>query len=162
DQNNSYDCGVARSVTGSYKTVGTSFELGLLVDGSGVSTRAVLLDSIMHFFGCYVVGVEEGFVGLESGKSGMVLVPNPFHQKIDIRYRIQDTGLKNQGVNLAIYDVSGRVVRTFNLASGIQDQVSSVVWDGCDDLGRELPGGVYFVRLEAGGFKQVEKAVLLR
>ncbi|MEO0191078.1 MAG: T9SS type A sorting domain-containing protein, partial [candidate division WOR-3 bacterium] len=105
---------------------------------------------------------QEGGLSLEPGKPGLVLVPNPFHQKIDIRYRIQDTGLKNQGVNLAIYDVTGRVVRTFNLASGIQEQVSSVVWDGCDDMGRRLPAGVYFVRLEAGDFKQVEKAILLR
>ncbi len=40
--------------------------------------------------------------------------------------------------------------------------MGSVCWDGCDDAGRRLPAGVYFVRLESGDFKQVEKAVLLR
>jgi flagellar hook assembly protein FlgD len=39
---------------------------------------------------------------------------------------------------------------------------SAIFWDGKDDSGRRLPSGVYFVRLEAGDFKQVEKAVLLR
>ncbi len=162
DQNNAYDCGVARSVTGGYKTVGTSFELGLLTDGSGVSKRVVLLDSIMRFFGCYVVGVEEGIVGLEAGKSGMVLGLNPFKGRLDIRYRIQDAGLGSQEVGIRVYDVSGRVVKTFNLVSGDRNQVSSVVWFGDDDLGRRLPAGVYFVKLEAGDYRQVEKAVLLR
>jgi hypothetical protein len=37
--------------SGSYRTVGASFELGALSDGSPPSTRAVLLDSIMRFFG---------------------------------------------------------------------------------------------------------------
>jgi hypothetical protein len=170
DQNNSYDCGVARSVTGSYKTVGTSFELGLLTDGSGVSTRAVLLDSIMHFFGCYVVGVEEdNELGLEPGKVGMVLAPNPFNGKLQIRYTIQDGGkmiqdtrYTIQDINLKIFDVGGRVVKSFNLESCIMNHESAIFWDGKDDSGRRLPAGVYFVRLEAGDYRQIEKAILLR
>ncbi len=50
DGDNDYNCGVANDA-GSYKTVGTSFELGLLTDANAPSTRAVLLDSIMKFFG---------------------------------------------------------------------------------------------------------------
>lgn len=48
----SYYCGVAY-VTGERRTVGTSFKLGGLNDGSPPSTKAALLDSIMHFFGVY-------------------------------------------------------------------------------------------------------------
>jgi len=44
----------------------------------------------------------------------------------------------------------------------VSGERSTVVWFGEDDSGRRLPSGVYFVRLEAGDFKQVEKAVLLR
>jgi hypothetical protein len=36
---------------GSYRAMGTSFELGALSDGVSPSTRAVLLDSIMRYFG---------------------------------------------------------------------------------------------------------------
>lgn len=50
DGDNAYNCGVANN-PGVYRTVGTSFELGLLYDGAVPSTRAVLLDSIMMFFG---------------------------------------------------------------------------------------------------------------
>jgi len=58
DGNNAYNCGVAND-PGTYRTVGTSFELGLLTDGTAPSTRAVLLDSIMQFFG---IGIPEEVV----------------------------------------------------------------------------------------------------
>jgi len=50
DGNNAYNCGVAND-PGTYRTVGTSFELGLLNDATPPSTRTALLDSIMKFFG---------------------------------------------------------------------------------------------------------------
>ncbi len=63
---------------------------------------------------------------------------------------------------MRIYDVSGRVVKSFNLESYIMNQASRIVWDGSDDSGRRLPAGVYFVKLEAGGFNKVVKVILLR
>uniref|UniRef100_A0A7C4XDV2 T9SS type A sorting domain-containing protein n=1 Tax=candidate division WOR-3 bacterium TaxID=2052148 RepID=A0A7C4XDV2_UNCW3 len=36
------------------------------------------------------------------------------------------------------------------------------MWNGDDDFCRNLPAGVYFVRFEAGEFKQTEKVILLR
>jgi len=41
-------------------------------------------------------------------------------------------------------------------------QSDQITWDGCDDTGKPLPSGVYFVRLEGEGFKQVRKVILLR
>jgi hypothetical protein len=55
DGNNSYNCAVANDAD-TYRTVGTSFELGLLTDATPPSTREALLDSIMVFFG---IGSEE-------------------------------------------------------------------------------------------------------
>ncbi len=51
---------------GSYRTVGTSFELGGLVDGSSPSTKEELLIEILDFFGMNPLGIllEDGF---ESG-----------------------------------------------------------------------------------------------
>ncbi len=42
------------------------------------------------------------------------------------------------------------------------NQASRIVWDGYDDSGRRLPAGVYFIRLDAGDYKKIEKVVLLR
>jgi len=92
----------------------------------------------------------------------MVLAPSLFRDKLIIRYMIHDTGYTISDINLKIYDVSGRIIKSFNLESCIVNQVSAVIWDGTDDSGRRLPAGVYFVRLETGDFKQIEKAILLR
>ena len=41
-------------------------------------------------------------------------------------------------------------------------QSDHIVWYGTDDLGREVPAGVYFVRFKAGDYEKTEKAILLR
>jgi len=37
-----------------------------------------------------------------------------------------------------------------------------VVWQGEDDLGCRVPAGVYFIRLECGNYKKIEKTILVR
>jgi flagellar hook assembly protein FlgD len=64
-------------------------------------------------------------------------------------------------VNLEILNASGRRV-----CSLLQDARSSgemrVAWDGRDARGRELPSGVYFARLGAGGRTVMEKVILMK
>lgn len=50
DGDNLYNCGVANDA-GTYRTVGTSFEMGLLVDGTPPSTRSILMDRIIQWLG---------------------------------------------------------------------------------------------------------------
>ncbi len=167
DGNDNYNCGVAND-PGIYKTVGTSFELGLLTDGSPPSTQEALLDSIMRFFGI-TIGIEEaaGLTGLPMKTMLGAMYPNPFRRVTAIRFSIgdiqmQDARSKKQDISLKIYDVSGRLVKDFNLQSEIFNMQSSVVWNGTDDLGRRVPAGVYFVRFKAGDYEKTEKAILLR
>jgi hypothetical protein len=157
DSDNAYDCGVARSVAGSYKTVGLSFELGLLTDASGVSKRAVLLDSIMKFFGCQAPTCsEENLAGLLAGRS-LVVYPSVARGRVNIAY---NAGIRAEGLGLSIYDISGRLVKKFTL--GPTSAAEVVVWTGDDNLGRPVAAGVYFVKLTADGKENVDKAVLLR
>ncbi|MEO0184566.1 MAG: T9SS type A sorting domain-containing protein, partial [candidate division WOR-3 bacterium] len=65
-------------------------------------------------------------------------------------------------VSMKIFDVSGRVVKSFNPVSSILNHESCIIWSGDDDAGRKLPAGVYFVKLDGSGFNKVEKVVLLR
>ncbi|MDH4210547.1 MAG: C25 family cysteine peptidase [candidate division WOR-3 bacterium] len=159
DGNNNYNCGVANDA-GTYRTVGTSFELGMLVDGAVPSTRAVLLDSIMHFFGITVMpGVEEGMelAGVPLRTALAAVYPNPVLRVMSIRYQLAREAV----VELVMYDAAGRLVRTF--ADGMQAAgYYTVQWDGCDDLGRKVPAGVYFVRLDTDDYQDVQKTVLLK
>jgi hypothetical protein len=59
------------------------------------------------------------------------------------------------------YDLSGRRVRMWSLAptaGGIGQQA----WDGRDDTGRPVPGGLYFARLVAGREQRVARVLWVR
>jgi flagellar hook assembly protein FlgD len=62
---------------------------------------------------------------------------------------------------LAVYNVAGQLVRT--LTDGVLPAGSqSVSWDGRNQAGRSVPGGVYFYRLSTGDRTLTQKAVLVR
>ena len=143
---------------GIYKTVGTSFELGLLNNSTPPSTKYVLLDSIMRFF-IYGYGIEENTIATSIRTELACPYPNPFNKVIEIRYQIADVA-NTENISLRIYDATGRLTRQFNdLGIGPFNQV---IWDAKDDLGRTVPAGIYFVQLQAGDYKKTEKAILLK
>ena len=83
--------------------------------------------------------------------------PNPFNPRTVIEYYVGE----GTRVRLEVYDVLGRLVRV--LVDGYQEVGRHrVVWDGRDGDGRAIAGGVYFVRMEAGGFEAVRKVVLVK
>jgi hypothetical protein len=77
--------------------------------------------------------------------------PNPFNPKVTIEYALPD----HVDSKLAIHDLKGRRLRSFTLRGS-----GSLIWDGRDSKGREVPSGVYFARL--GETAQPLKLVLLR
>ncbi|MEO0094270.1 MAG: YCF48-related protein [candidate division WOR-3 bacterium] len=83
---------------------------------------------------------DDGNMNVDSHIQSLLVYPNPFRNNLHIRCRIHDTGYR-----IKIYDISGRVVKFFNLESCILNHESSITWFGDDNLGRELPAGVYFI-----------------
>ncbi len=83
--------------------------------------------------------------------------PNPFRKQTDIRLQIADG--RSQ---LRIYDVSGRSVKSFPLATRYSLLSTSIVWDGVDDFGRPLPSGTYFLELKTTEATKRQKVVLVR
>lgn len=83
--------------------------------------------------------------------------PNPFNPATEIRYHLP----RATPVELAVFDVQGRKVRT--LVEGLQPAgEKAVVWDGADDHNRAVPSGIYFCRLRAGAFRETKKMILLQ
>lgn len=83
--------------------------------------------------------------------------PNPFSRQTALRFGLGRT----EDHSLAVYDVSGRKVRT--LSSGLAPAGTSVAtWDGRDEGGKPVPSGVYFVRLTSRAGERIERAVVLR
>ncbi len=157
DGDNNYNCGVANDA-GAYMTVGTSFELGGLVDASGVSTRAVLLNSIMNFFGITTGIIEVSDVNVKAPI--LKLYPNPFSKLMTISFG-KVHGAKN--IDLKIYDATGRLVRSFPIIDlcNPDKSVVSVCWDGKDDSGHKVSSGIYFVTLETNDFRDTKKVIVI-
>jgi hypothetical protein len=159
DSDSLWDCGVAQDA-GAYRSVGTSFELGSLIDGSGCSTRRALVDSIMKFFGIALGASEEAGDRLAIPLT-IKVSPNPFRQRIDLQVN-PSMGHSAKGIALNIYDIIGRSVKSFFRPSALCSAPFAFVWDGTDEDGRTVPAGIYFIRLEADGSSQTEKVILVR
>ncbi len=99
-------------------------------------------------------GVDDvGLVGIEfpAGVNGPAVVrriqltqgPNPFVSgHATMRFELPQA---TDGT-LRVYGVDGRTVRTL-LNGRLQSGVTNLVWDGLDEGGREVPAGVYLIRL---------------
>jgi endonuclease I len=82
--------------------------------------------------------------------------PNPFNPATTISFSLP----ARMDVDLAVYDVNGRLVQ--RLASGsFAGGSHRVEWCGRDAAGRDMPSGIYFARLRAGEFTATRKMVLL-
>jgi hypothetical protein len=157
---NNLSCGVAANHT----TVGLSFELGGLIDTILPSTKLILIDSIMEYFGIPPTGIKEYDQIINEQQITFSIAPNPFRKLININFR---TGQSAKGIELKIYDVSGRLVRFFNLASDFLPLASTISWDGRDNNNRRVAEGVYFVRLVVDrtgqeNYQKTEKIIFLK
>ena len=83
--------------------------------------------------------------------------PNPFNPVTTLRYDLLEDAL----VNITIYDMMGRVVKTL-----IDDQQTagyrSTQWDATNDAGQPVSAGLYLYTIQAGEFRQTKKMVLLK
>ncbi|MFB3909649.1 MAG: S41 family peptidase [Candidatus Eisenbacteria bacterium] len=84
--------------------------------------------------------------------------PNPFSGETTLRYFLDSAA----PVELAIYSVSGRLVRRIESRAYAPAGEHVAFWDGRDDRGRRVGSGVYLARLEAGGRGAERRLVLTR
>jgi hypothetical protein len=87
--------------------------------------------------------------------------PNPFLASTALRFYLP----REARVSIGIYDATGRAVS--KIADGIWSPgTHQITWDGSLDGGRPddrtAPPGVYFVRFEADGHRDVRKMVRLK
>ena len=97
------------------------------------------------------------WIGLSISTTLMPNMPNPFNPQTMIRFRVGEAG----PVRVAIYDVTGRLVRTLvdgQMGRGEQ----GVTWQGRDDSGRTVSSGAYYVRLDTGSKIDQRKIMLMK
>ncbi len=106
---------------------------------------------------CPVTGVESygGDVVHETGLR--LAAPNPFVSQTRLALDLA----VGTDVDLAIYDPSGRLVRSL-LTGRLSAGRYRVVWDGCDNGGRRLQSGLYYAKLRAGHLVQTQRIISVR
>lgn len=82
--------------------------------------------------------------------------PNPFNPSTTFRFSSPKDGL----VKFTVHDLLGRVIYSEN--SNLFAGNYSFTWDGQNQLDQQVVSGVYFLRMEAEGYSQTRKMLLLR
>ncbi|MGB3480022.1 MAG: C25 family cysteine peptidase [bacterium] len=158
---NGFGCGVAAN----QRTVGVSFNLGGLEDGSAPSTKRILIDSIMVYFGILPTGIHKYDERINSPGIIFSIYPNPSRKNTNIKFQIPNK-FQNPNVQipitLKIFDVSGRLTKNLKLSTAHSPLPTLVSWDGTDENGRRVANGIYFISCEINNRKMVKKAVLIK
>jgi len=83
--------------------------------------------------------------------------PNPFNPITTIRYDLPEA----TNVTISIYDMMGREIKSLintNQNSGYK----SVIWNGTNDNGEIVSGGMYFYSIKTNIFSRTKKMILLK
>lgn len=94
----------------------------------------------------------------DANVSGLQASPNPLNPRTDISFDLQ----KRSRVQLRIYDVSGKLVRTLVAGDVMDPGKCSVAWNGKDDRGSPVASGAYIYRLQAGPSVVTNRMTLIR
>jgi flagellar hook assembly protein FlgD len=85
--------------------------------------------------------------------------PNPFNPQTRITFQVDESTAGQ--IEVSVYSLRGTRVRTL-LSRHLDPGKYTVVWDGRNGRGEQLPSGVYFYRLTADGNSVTRKMVLAK
>ena len=83
--------------------------------------------------------------------------PNPFNPSTTITYSLP----KPANVKIRIIDILGKIVKT--LDQGYQPPGRyHLIWDGKNDQVQQVPSSIYYYQINAEGFSEIRKMILLK
>ncbi|MBN2272825.1 MAG: right-handed parallel beta-helix repeat-containing protein [Bacteroidales bacterium] len=108
--------------------------------------------------GAYEINDGTGLEEIENGDESLLHCrnyPNPFYSATTISFAVP----VYCPVTVKVYDLTGHEVKTLvheTVASGEY----SVEWDGSDETGHKVAGGIYLCHISAGEYNEVRKMVI--
>ncbi len=103
-----------------------------------------------------VTGIAESKQPVPTVYSLQSSKPNPFYNTTEIRYGLPMTS----NVNLAIYDITGKLVKTL-INSTENPGYHRIIWNGVDNTGKRAGAGLYFIRFESAHYTATQKLILI-
>ena len=83
--------------------------------------------------------------------------PNPFNPSTKISYQLG----RGEFVKLSIFDLNGNLIKNI-LNNKVNAGRGHVYWDGKNELGQNVSGGIYLYTIETPSFLKTKKMVLLK
>jgi hypothetical protein len=102
-------------------------------------------------------GVMAGVTGLDLSKPWLTAYPNPTRLGLNISYNLTSAA----HTRLRVYDAAGKVVTDLWDATRSRGQYVTH-WSGLATNGRQVPAGIYFIKLESGDTRLTQKLVIQR
>ena len=146
-------------VMDNYYYMNCSEMFGMMLGIDDIYEVNMKLDVIMSYY-------ETGFVNIDFNSNDLKIpslfslyqnYPNPFNPTTTLQYDLPMDGL----VNITIYDMLGNVIN--QLVNEVQNSgCKSIQWNATNNLGQPVSAGVYLYSIEAGGFRQTKKMILLK
>jgi hypothetical protein len=102
-------------------------------------------------------GEGNGDKNKPKGKLEVRVRPNPMNPRADISFTLAEAGR----VRIAIYDLSGRLIKTVqegNFPAG----ANTVSWSGSTGTGSRAASGVYFVKVETAKQTEVQRVTVVK
>jgi hypothetical protein len=84
--------------------------------------------------------------------------PNPFNPLTTIKYELP----RASKVVLQIFDLKGQLVKTLVRQPRLPAGQYEISWNGVNEQGAPMATGVYFYRLQADGFTDTRRMVLVK
>jgi cytochrome c peroxidase len=86
----------------------------------------------------------------------VVAFPNPFRATTELHLAAPGSGAPS----VTVHDPSGRLVRTLD-GDWCGSDSGTWIWDGRTDAGASVPAGVYFLRVQSGDHRTIQKLLRL-
>jgi hypothetical protein len=113
-------------------------------------------DSIRYFtFSTTQLGVDH--MHLPQEYSLKQNYPNPFNPSTTIEYHIA----KSEFVSISIFDLAGNRIKSI-LNLHVDSGLGYAMWDGKNELGQNVSGGIYLYRIDTPSFSSTRKMILLK
>jgi hypothetical protein len=97
---------------------------------------------VCHFILRPYAGIEQDIGYLKLGIGNLSASPNPFSSQTTIHYSLT----ANINATLEIYDITGRLVKSFSNNQQLKTN-NSFIWNGKDNNGNQVKSGIYFCSL---------------
>jgi FlgD Ig-like domain len=147
-------------------TFGLFGGMGTQTTGLNVGTRKYVYDELTSAFGSLGCNPTGNPVGVGDGNgSGRAFVnfmnlksSNPMHSG---EARIAFGLAKTERVQINVFDVTGRLLKTVADRTFAAGQEHVVTWDGTNNSGGKVKSGVYFYQLKANSWTSQKKLAVL-